>query len=93
VLFLDDADYLRLRVLSHTNSAPRANIERFLCKVFGREADLQQQAKGEQLEADDAGRGKRQKQAPVLAPSQHRLAGTHAASCITHASLFDTISK
>eukprot|EP00775_Hariotina_reticulata_P004471 gene4471-4725_t len=72
LLFLDDADYLRLRALSHANSAPRTNLETFLCKVFGREADLQQQTQGEQLEVNDAGRAKRQKKAPLLAPSQHR---------------------
>lgn len=36
IAFVDDADYLRLRALTHSGTAPQHALERFLARVFGR---------------------------------------------------------
>jgi hypothetical protein len=69
MLFLDDADYVKLRALAHGGTARRCSIELFLAKVFGREAEYEAQQ-----DADaEAGCKKRRKQ-PKLDPSRHRWA-------------------
>lgn len=68
VLFLDDADYLKLRTLSHQRTAKRSSVEHFLRQVFIREDDAEQEDEGTAAAAKKG--AKRRK--PKLAPSQHR---------------------
>jgi ATP-dependent DNA helicase Q4 len=83
VLFLDAADYIKLRVLAHGRVARRASIEAFLQRVFGREEEEEEAGAagggGSQAGSSRAGSssraaasGKPAKQQPKLAPSQHR---------------------
>lgn len=66
ILFLDDADYIRMRALTHSGMVRKESIESFLEKVFGREAD-----DDEDDEAANEGKKKRKKK-QKLQPSQHR---------------------
>jgi superfamily II DNA helicase RecQ len=67
MLFLDDADYIKLRALAHAGTARRGSVELFLAKVFGREAEYEAQQAAE-AEAD----GRKLRKQPKLAPSRHR---------------------
>jgi hypothetical protein len=69
MLFLDDADYVKLRALAHGGTARRCSIELFLAKVFGREAEYEAQAAAD-AEAD----GRKRRKQPTLDPSRHRWA-------------------
>jgi hypothetical protein len=71
MLFLDDADYVKLRALAHGGTARRCSIELFLAKVFGREAEYEAQQDAA-AEAD----GKKRCKQPKLDPSRHRWGGT-----------------
>jgi hypothetical protein len=70
MLFLDDADYVKLRALAHGGTARRCSIELFLAKVFGREAEYEAQQ-----DADAEAGGKKRRKQPKLDPSRHRWGG------------------
>lgn len=67
IVFLDDAEYLRVRALSHSRLVKRGAVERFLRHVFGRPDD----EPAEHEEAAVAGKKRRKSQAK-LSPSQHK---------------------
>lgn len=67
MLFLDDADYVKLRALAHGGTARRCSIELFLAKVFGRELEYEAQQ-----DASAAADGKKRRKQPNLDPSRHR---------------------
>lgn len=67
MLFLDDADYVKLRTLAHGGTARHGSIELFLAKVFGRECEYEPHSDDEA-----AAVGKKRKRQPKLPPSRHR---------------------
>eukprot|EP00879_Flechtneria_rotunda_P002394 GHRR01002590.1.p1 GENE.GHRR01002590.1~~GHRR01002590.1.p1 ORF type:complete len:493 (+),score=207.62 GHRR01002590.1:823-2301(+) len=66
MLFLDDAEYVKLRALSHSCMVRKESIEQFLVKVFGRDVGG---SDSEQQVTRKRGKGKEHAR---LAPSQHR---------------------
>ncbi|WIA09963.1 hypothetical protein OEZ85_010175 [Tetradesmus obliquus] len=75
MLFLDDADYVKLRALAHGGTARRCSIELFLAKVFGRELEYEAQQ-----DASAAADGKKRRKQPNLDPSRHRALPVQAAA-------------
>eukprot|EP00878_Enallax_costatus_P035165 GHUV01039158.1.p2 GENE.GHUV01039158.1~~GHUV01039158.1.p2 ORF type:complete len:111 (+),score=56.42 GHUV01039158.1:128-460(+) len=71
ILFLDDAEYLRLRALAHSSVVCGPSTERFLEMVFGRDADTAD-SDDELAPAPAAGGKRRAKKKQKLAASQHR---------------------
>jgi ATP-dependent DNA helicase Q4 len=86
ILFLDAADYLKLRVLAHGRVAARRSIEAFLARVFGRQQEPGQEAAAAERDAaadaaaaaaaaaagGGSGRRKQGSRPVALPPSQHR---------------------
>lgn len=64
-VFLDDAEYLRVRALSHQRVVKREAVECFLRRVFGRPDD-------DSAEQEEAGGKKRRRSQAKLSPSQHK---------------------
>ncbi|KAF6257300.1 hypothetical protein COO60DRAFT_1461216 [Scenedesmus sp. NREL 46B-D3] len=84
MLFLDDADYVKLRALAHAGTAQRGSVELFLAKVFGREAEYEAQQAAD-AEAD----GRKRRKQPSVDASRHRRSGAYITALPNAAAVID----